>query len=240
MCDLHSRGIVRDRRTQDERPNRRTAPSRAGMLLAVSGMLACASGCAPGRLDDLADCGKLSVGFGFGLEVHAKLGCLTHPSLGFGASGTYRAGHESREISGTWFEFRAVWPIMSWLGLLWGEPDLGTCNLSFIASRGLTMDDVDSGLDEVGYLLPLLVYLGGGMDPELDLPDPLSFHEATDLQLGGTLLLVSARVGVNPLEIVDLLLGFVGIDIAGDDPPPPSDSPKPTTAPTSAPTEKEE
>ena len=48
----------------------------------------------------------------------------------------------------------------------------------------------------------------------------------TDLQLGGTILLASTRVGVNPLEIVDLVAGVVGLDPASDDPertPPPKD-----------------
>jgi len=31
---------------------------------------------------------------------------------------------------------------------------------------------------------------------------------------------VAARVGINPLEILDFLLGFLGLDIAGDDPRP--------------------
>jgi hypothetical protein len=38
---------------------------------------------------------------------------------------------------------------------------------------------------------------------------------------GGQLSLgvVSIRAGINPLEILDFLLGFLGFDIAGDDPP---------------------
>ena len=40
----------------------------------------------------------------------------------------------------------------------------------------------------------------------------------TDLQLGAHLLLINARLGFNPLEFLDFLLGFAGVDIAGDDP----------------------
>ena len=49
-------------------------------------------------------------------------------------------------------------------------------------------------------------------------PPLTDFNNATDLQLGAHLLLVSARAGVNVLEIFDFLLGFGGLDIAGDDP----------------------
>ena len=38
------------------------------------------------------------------------------------------------------------------------------------------------------------------------------------MQVGATLLLIGARVGFNPLEFFDFLLGFAGYDIAGDDP----------------------
>jgi len=57
---------------------------------------------------------------------------------------------------------------------------------------------------------------------------PFSFHELTDLEIGGTLLVFSARAGINPLEIVDFVFGFVGIDIANDDPKK-EDKEKPTT-----------
>jgi len=45
-----------------------------------------------------------------------------------------------------------------------------------------------------------------------------TFHNATDLSAGVTLGVVSARAGLNPLEIIDFALGFVGLDIGRDDP----------------------
>ena len=51
----------------------------------------------------------------------------------------------------------------------------------------------------------------------LPIPPELSFKETTDLQMGATLLLVTVRAGFNLLEFVDFLLGFGGLDIAGDD-----------------------
>jgi hypothetical protein len=53
------------------------------------------------------------------------------------------------------------------------------------------------------------------------------FHAITDLEIGLTMGIVSVRVGVNPLEFLDFLLGFVGLDIASDDP---KKSDKPTSS----------
>jgi len=41
-----------------------------------------------------------------------------------------------------------------------------------------------------------------------------------DLSAGAVIGIISARVVINPLELVDLGLGFVGLDIGGDDPEP--------------------
>ena len=70
----------------------------------VTGLaLVAALGCAPGRMADLRDSGRLGIGLGPGLSVDAKLGDLTHPALGlFGASAMW--GWESREIEGFWYE----------------------------------------------------------------------------------------------------------------------------------------
>lgn len=64
--------------------------------------------------------------------------------------------------------------------------------------------------------------------------NPFSFHEITDLEVGGTLGVVSAKVGINPLEILDFLLGCVGVDIAKDDPEKEAESATGRTAPPSA------
>ncbi len=47
------------------------------VLLAM--LLLAATGCAPGRMADLRDSGRLSLGLGLGLSADAKLGTLTHP-----------------------------------------------------------------------------------------------------------------------------------------------------------------
>ena len=55
---------------------------------------------------------------------------------------------------------------------------------------------------------------------EDELTPLFGFQTATDLQAGAHLLLINARAGFNPLEFLDFLLGFAGIDLAGDDPAP--------------------
>jgi len=41
--------------------------------------------------------------------------------------------------------------------------------------------------------------------------------QTLDVELGGSLLIVGAHVGLSPIEAVDFLLGFTTLDICGDD-----------------------
>jgi hypothetical protein len=45
----------------------------------------------------------------------------------------------------------------------------------------------------------------------------LRFDRLAQLELGAHVAIFSARVGFNPLELADFLLGFAGLDIALDD-----------------------
>ena len=51
------------------------------------------------------------------------------------------------------------------------------------------------------------------------LEDPAAFltESADEIGLGAHLFFVGARVGVRPWQILDFALGFIGLDIAGDD-----------------------
>lgn len=198
--------------------------------------LAAALGCAPGRIADLRDSGRLGIGFGPGLSVDAKLGDLTHPAIGlFGSSAMW--GVESREIEGFWYEARVSDPFSIYWYRRTNEP--WSCALISSGWRGTweslgffdAVDEFDDSIDRDGIaetdtlfegeILRGRVYVSRwlpipGCEDELT---PLfAFHTATDLQVGAHVLLVSARAGVNPLEFLDFLLGFAGIDLAGDDP----------------------
>lgn len=182
------------------------------MILAVALL---GSGCATGRLADLRDCGKLSLGVGLGLEAEAKAGIVIHPSLGI-YSVTHRAGFDDRYVAGAWSEGQAVWPTMSLIALFaslfsWDGQDSDWDLTSFVRGR----ERGDRIYPE--YYTSWLPWLVPSPQDYAD-DDPTLFYELTDVEIGGTLGIVSARVGINPLEILDFLLGLAGMDIAGDDP----------------------
>lgn len=170
-----------------------------------------AGGCATGRMADLKDCATASVGIGIGLDATVKAGCLVHPSIGVVGSATQRLGIEDRTLPPVWREIQLVWPAMAIFAngtaRSYGRPEAPL--ISFMR--------MDVSRDH-----KMTRSFGTSWIPALNRKsevDPFSFHEATDIEVGATLLLVSARVGINPLEILDFMLGFLGVDLAGDDPP---------------------
>ena len=195
--------------------------------LLVVGTFLLSIGCAPGRLADLRDAGLFSVGVGLGLSADAKVGALTHPSLGV-ATATADLGFDSRDVYGSFYAARASEPYATWLGYEKGKSVLGALNDSGLRVAfevyewSASFAAIGTGIGEERPEI-----LGEVKGVELDgtvtrgrwlgTGDPVTFNSATDLQLGATLLFVSARAGVNVLETFDLLLGFVGLDIAGDD-----------------------
>lgn len=175
------------------------------LSLTVCGMTL-AAGCAPGRLDDMKDCGRISIGPGVGLEVHAKVGSLTQPTVGLGGA-SLKIGHEDRNTESSWGEFVVAWPTIWMLEKPENTNDDEGLNVS--GKRGPAFHRSTLANSEY-YWIPLL-----SADDDYD---PLAFSEITDLQVGATIICVSAHVGINPLEILDFALGFVGMDIADDDP----------------------
>jgi hypothetical protein len=194
----------------------------------VLGVLALSVACAPGRMADLRDSGQLSVGIGLGLSADAKAGVLTHPSLGF-ASATADWGFESRDIYGSFYSARTSEPYASYFSYQEGASGLQALNDSGFRAA-FEVHEWDAAFEAisgtVGRERPTVTVVevsGVELDERLDsgrwlgTGDPVTFNTATDFQLGATLLFVSARAGVNVLETLDFLLGFVGLDIAGDD-----------------------
>ncbi len=184
-------------------------------------------GCAPGRMADLQDSVSLSMGAGVGIAADVKAGIITHPSIGT-VTASAMLGSDSRNISGSFYQVSSSFPhSMFWAGkegLPAGEVMNSTgwraafqvkeFTEAFVAIGHPTANttEVVSGLVEI-------VETDETIDPGrwLPIPPEVSFHEATDFQAGATLLLVSVRAGLNPLELLDFLLGFAGVDIAGDD-----------------------
>jgi hypothetical protein len=187
-------------------------------------------GCAPGRMADLRDSGRLSLGIGAGLSVDAKAGALTHPSLGT-AYASAKLGFDSRDVDGAFYEVGTSDPHAAF----WASKEGASLGQALNDSgwrAAFEVHEYRAALVAVGYppgqdrpeVLVAEVRgeeLDGTLEKATWLPlDPdLSFNNATDFQVGATALIVSARAGLNALELLDFVLGFVGLDIAGDDAP---------------------
>jgi hypothetical protein len=185
-----------------------------GNILTVLVIATFATGCATGRLADLKDSGRFSIGLGVGLEANAKLGMAAHPSIGVIGSNSKRIGHQYRNLSGSWEEFHIVWPLSFLVAILdqatSGHSEASTVNHSMnFCIHGYQWKD--QGDDIWTYWIPM----GAITEPYFR---DYWFRELTDIEIDATLGFISARVGVNPLEFIDFLVGFVGLDIAGDDP----------------------
>jgi hypothetical protein len=194
-----------------------------------------ALGCAPGRIADLKDSGRVSFGVGLGLSADIKAGALTHPSLGlWSASAMF--GFDTRKVDGLFFEGRTSEPYATFwtrgIGTPWGQALNSTgWRVAFEAH------EFQAALAETAHVPQrerpeaLIAHiekheLDGTLDVGGWLPFPrrtqtwdslFSFKNTTDLQAGAQLLFVTARVGFNPLEFLDFLGGMLGADIAGDD-----------------------
>ncbi len=190
------------------------------------------AGCATGRTSDLRDCGKLSIGFGPGLGVDAQLGALSHPALGIG-SWTRRIGWEDRYVAGLWKQGELHSPVANAaMSVVDGGPDTigGRLNISYIRFHE-GVYGYHNGDSLHFEKVPDYGYGGRWINTfksKKKRKNMSSFNQATTLELGASVLLVSARVGINPLEILDFILGFAGIDIAKDDPKK-EEKKKPTT-----------
>lgn len=210
--------------------------ARRLLLATLIGLMATA--CAPGRVADLRDSGRLSLGLSLGLSADAKLGALTHPSLGLAASSAM-IGFEDRRIEGWWYEARVSEPFATFwyrrASAPWGKSLNATGWRGTWESLGFidAVDEIDETFDQEPLEETGTTFEGEVLEGLLTdgrwLPisaggewfTPLwTFKNSTDLQLGATLLIVGGRVGFNPLEFGDFLAGFAGFDPAGDDPTP--------------------
>ena len=170
-------------------------------------------GCTSTQVADLADCGRASIGMGLGLDVTAKAGSLAHLGLGVVGSKTARIGHENRHWTGTWAEDQFVWPY-EWARRadVFQEDEYlrGLSVISAYTRDYYTQCVDDKGSIEVTYMFPIF-------EPPPQRKSAFSYGELTDLEVGFTFFVVSARIGINPLEIADAIAGIWDVDFAGDD-----------------------
>jgi len=187
-----------------------------------------ALGCAPGRMADLQDSASLSLGMGVGIAADMKAGMLTHPSLGT-VTASAMMGSDSRDVAGSYYQVSSGWPHSMFWAHKEGKPGGEVMN-STGWRAAFEVKEFQAAFVAIGHptanTTEIVSGTVEGVEAEgivdeaswLPIPPDLSFNEATDFQAGGTLLLVSLRAGFNPLEFLDFLLGFGGVDIAGDDP----------------------
>jgi hypothetical protein len=177
---------------------------------------------------DLQDSASLSLGMGVGIAADLKAGMLTHPSFGT-VTASAMLGSDSRDVAGSFYQVSSGWPH----SMFWAHKE-GASGGQVMNSTGwraaFEVKEFQAAFVAIGHPTANTTEIVSGMvegvEAEgtiddarwLPIPPELSFNEVTDLQVGATLLLVSARAGFNPLEFLDFLLGFAGVDIAEDDP----------------------
>ena len=207
----------------------RRARRHAALALAaaLASLALLAGGCrsvAPGRMLDLGDCGTFGVGVGAGLDATIQAGALAEASLGIGHNIRYVGWNGHTGVT-EWQNAQLSWPPSLFMSALaMGMRDNGCCLLPpetfYAAPEPNRMDApprpgnrTPAGTESkhFGYALPLLSEAGRRRTA--------TFHNATRVEAEVSLGVVSVRAGLNPLEILDFLLGFLGFDIAGDDPP---------------------
>jgi hypothetical protein len=215
------------------------------MRRAIGGMLVIVSlcACAPGRIADLQDSAKLSLGGGIGLSADASLGFVSQPSIGLFSKGAM-LGFEGRNAGGVTFQERVSFPYTFAVATRDGKSVLSALNYTGfrsafkVAGVQRAFEEIDRPLDalpprELGLEIEGVRYGGevrggrwlpipGGVAD--DYSRPFSFRSLTDFHAGAHFGIVGVRAGFNPLELVDFALGFAGLDIAGDDPNPGAES----------------
>ncbi len=182
------------------------------------------TGCiSPGRMADLGDCGTFGIGVGQGLDATLRLGALSEASLGIGHRINYFGWDDRGDID--YYEpFQWSWPFSTVsygiFSALLGRPCGLTPNDSFCFEPNAAWrsrhnpNEIHYEGEYYGKFLPFLSEQGRKRT--------FNFHNCTRTEAEIVLGPVGVRAGINPLEILDFILGFFGLDIAGDDPNPPN------------------
>jgi hypothetical protein len=211
-------------------------------LLALAALTGCAGAgnWARARGRDLGDCVRASVGLGVGLYAEVQATSVLHPSVGFGdvsLAPRKTVGWDPRPIppgrvrTAAFPTLVLAWPIYRREMISMGFEDTAPGWRGFLSPLILMGSHHVEG--RANSLLGLHRWLPNPMLGEMP---PESSSERLSRQswfaVSGTLGVVQADFGVNPLEIVDLLGGLVGWDVLGDDargdiPPPTPNGPIP-------------
>ena len=203
--------------------------------IAVGILSTCLGGCLSGRVADLRDVVQVSLHGGLGFSADARLGVLTQPSFGLWST-SFGVGNYSRDIGGLFFHKRISVPYsVGYLatrdrGVLSSLNSTGWDGVYQIGGLQRAFEEIDRPLStrpprEIGREVRGRVE-GGDLregawlpfpDSSRDAPVASSFMDWTQFEGGAQVGPFGGRAGFNPLELLDFLLGFGGIDIAGDD-----------------------
>lgn len=208
-----------------------TLVRRICTLTILSLLVLLGSGCAAfntyffDRMNDLADVVKFDVGFGIGLDAHVSVTDLI--STGVGYSDTYRFGLRGGRF-GSWRDIHAGIPVATAL-VLFSSPSPGIFSrfswdpfvTEFISIGDMshsTASRFEPVVSESLLLFNTRLTRGShrsGLFQETEwLEDPICMF---DIEVSATVAIVGVRFGFSPGHLLDFLLGFLTIDIAGDD-----------------------
>jgi hypothetical protein len=200
-------------------------------------LAACASeGYGARRLADLREVAHASIGSGKGLSADASLGFLSQPAIGLYGAKTVAFGVAGRDVQGFIAETQVSAPYAYQYARKNGWGPLAALNFSgwraqyAVGALQRGFEEVDKPLEPVAPREFGQVVDGQRFGSELHggrwLPLPsaadqfsplFDFDTLTEFGAGAHVGIFAARVGFNPLELADFLLGFAGLDIGRDD-----------------------
>ncbi len=171
---------------------------RTAVLVLFAALALTAGGCGYVRngihntLEDSLDLVRADVDFGFGTGMGGHVMLTKWVQLkSYSYENVYRFGLGDR-IVGLWREDREDW----WVGPLHPKEWHATMEPVWASTIGLPPEAIG----------------------EKSFPKTAAVESPDEIGVGGYLFLLGFRVGVRPLEIVDLLANFIGMDPSGDSP----------------------
>jgi hypothetical protein len=213
-------------------------PSLRLCVLAVLPVILATSGCTYARARglDLLDVASIGVGYGEGLNVHVQASELVHASLGGSQAAMY--GTRGRFV-GHWNEANLGWPVTF---LLFGrsehgpqrdETATGLLLLTFLVpfhdweevsfrGPGAVAPPPHAQQTHFCMINPLFhryvhqpLFRGPRAKEKIG-----PYRPSGEVSVSFMIVMVGARVAVNPVQLGDFLVGIFGLDPAGDDPDP--------------------
>jgi len=193
------------------------------------------------RGNDFLDCFQAHAGYGLGADVHVR--ATQFVIVGAGSSQGVQWGVNGREYVETTELAHFGPPVTTVEGILWlalapfGAEE-GWFNRKWLLKSGalsLALDKMERHThpgrrgcvqDDAGSILGVNLARLGVFGSGDDVRGPHRLLDSFDMEVGGTALVPSLRLGFSPGQFADFVLGFFGLDIARDDAAPAHAEPK--------------